>query len=1660
MLNPCIKPIFVLSLVLSLVVTQAQKNPYNEVSIASPTAASLGKYADIPVNYHTGIPEIAIPIYTVKEGPLQLPISLSYHAAGLKVMEPASWVGAGWALNAGGVITRTVRGAPDERGTSNIDGQTHGHLSDKGYNSYIMYSQPSYPNGVSFYDQLVGDGKRDGEPDLYFYNFGNYSGKFYFHDDGTPMIVPGEDIKIDYVYTGVGSIQKFILTTPDGTKYYFGKSDSSAYTDAIERTNPFNADAGLVGGTCVSSWYLNKVVSTDGVFTINLYYQPESYSYYTISMFPVEYNKTTAEYKLVKNFVTGVRLSQISFSNGKVDFLANTVRTDLSGTTQSFVDDMNAQSNRLDSIKISDKVSHCRKFLFSYDYFQDNTSSLPDSFSFYTITTDRTRLKLLSLQETSCDRVTSIPSYTFDYFTEPVTRRLSFGQDHWGFLNGVTTNRSLIPTYTVNDTTVYPGANRDASWPAMRAGTLRRITYPTGGYADFDFEPNYTWVNYTKKQWTNRFSMSAGYDGSSAVVTTYQNFSGSTYKMRFSNSTLGSQALLNIYNSANVNVAGWVLEAGQSTSASLNLAAGTYRLEMQKLSAVSGNGASASFDELITVPVQKNDTVGGLRIRTLTKNDGGNAQNMIISYRYENLGKSTGILYGRPAYVLLVRNDILQKTGMFTTDPNAAPYCSPHGCIYCESFGTPQGYFKSPCGIRPMETTRGNHIGYNEVKVSQSGAGYTIYRYYSTSGLDTIQSDVAKRNINISTCDPKAPNFPYAPLPFDWQRGELKYTGMFNETGQVLKETNYYYSFQDNPVTTPGYIVAITPAYIGTFYDLKTSRKIKDSVTDLVYSNGEILNAANVLNYGSSYHFQPTAKKTTTSTGDLREARFTYAMDFRISNCDTMSNCFNEYQSAWTSATIQYNTQYGSCNGSHYCQFWAYDLYRKNLTIARNNYISCRNNYLTGSTGFTQCMTNAKTSADAQLKPILGLRDIFNNAPIEVTNWRSGKLLEATFTRFDYAVSPTTAIYPSKAQTLKLARPSSSFTPAGTSAGNNSIVKDSRYLDESFVLYNNGNLTEALPRNGLRNAYVWDYFNNLPVAQAVNAAANLIAYTSFEADGNGGWTVASPLRDSTQALTGRKCYQLSNGAITKSGLQANATYFLRYWTKSGAKTVTCSCTQTAPSQIKSVNGWYLYHHAFTLNSSATAITLSGSGLIDELRLFPDQAQLTSYTYSPLLGITSMTDTKDLITYYEYDGLGRLKNVKDYQGNIVKNYQYNYVNSCGANCFVYRLQGFNGNPTPGYPAGVFNVNGQLLGNANSQSDYVTLWNTNAANQAIGVLAATGDPLRFNLTINAGKTAPGQIVGCRFYQFDLSYNRIDAIRNVNGAYVAFGDGAFMRLGTHVRDTMGIVLAPNTTMNFFPLSDPWDPHDVPYFIHTYSDTSLKTITIYHNDSWELQILDNLNNPATSLINVKNFRGNYPQNTTIIGGSCYQQPTANSVAGVLNWNTITSVIDFRPNLGDGANPWKNLTYTQDFMQNNPGLQRIFTTYGIYTPCYSDSAFKINRLKTNWNTYFIKLQTIAINDDHWNREDLSALPELSTFKLYAGTQKHSIDQVNNPVIPIPASVIDNVLIQISSGAGQFVNNGTIFIDPGGTNRTTASDAAVSQLKSKGWSVTIGGVAQ
>ena len=87
-------------------------------------------------------------------------------------------------------------------------------------------------------------------------------------------------------------------------------------------------------------------------------------------------------------------------------------------------------------------------------------------------------------------------------------------------------------------------------------------------------------------------------------------------------------------------------------------------------------------------------------------------------------------------------------------------------------------------------------------------------------------------------------------------------------------------------------------------------------------------------------------------------------------------------------------------------------------------------------------------------------------------------------------------------------------------------------------------------------------------------------------------------------------------------------------------------------------------------------------------------------------------------------------------------------------------------------------------------------------------------------------------------------------------------------------------------------------------------------------------------------------------------------------------------------------------------------------------------------------------------------MTSLFVFRLFATNQNHSDDPTNNPRIPIAGSVIDQVILQIANGAGQFVTGGTIYVASAGGRPSVASINELNFLKSKGWTITIDDVVQ
>lgn len=217
--------------------------------------------------------------------------------------------------------------------------------------------------------------------------------------------------------------------------------------------------------------------------------------------------------------------------------------------------------------------------------------------------------------------------------------------------------------------------------------------------------------------------------------------------------------------------------------------------------------------------------------------------------------------------------------------------------------------------------------------------------------------------------------------------------------------------------------------------------------------------------------------------------------------------------------------------------------------------------------------------------------------------------------------------------------------------------------DLSINLYDTtGNIKQFTGRENVATSFLWDYHLGYPIAQVIGADSASIAYTSFEADGSGNWSGVSAVYvdSATRGVTGQRYYNQSGFSFSKPLLSSSAYYSVTYWSKNGSYSV--SGTQTGyPHTLNTVtigsNTWTLYEHLVTGQST---ITVSGSGAVDELRLHPQTAMMTTYTYMPLVGIGSQCDPSNHIMYYEYDDFGRLKAVRDQHNNILKKNDYRYA----------------------------------------------------------------------------------------------------------------------------------------------------------------------------------------------------------------------------------------------------------------------------------------------------------------------------------------------------------------------------------------------------------------
>lgn len=199
-------------------ISKAQNDP--KIFPPSPEIASLGKFIDQPMSLSTGTPNISIPIYNlIVSSALSYPINLNYQASGIRVNEISSKVGLGWSIGGVGMITRTVKGFPDD-------------LPSKGYLYCVkklsdiapILTDHSNINYKTLPDLLDAN---DMESDEYVFMVSGNSFKFYYDKtNGRFLQAPLSDNKVEPQYDSNGYITTWKVTDAAGLKYYFGTNNN------------------------------------------------------------------------------------------------------------------------------------------------------------------------------------------------------------------------------------------------------------------------------------------------------------------------------------------------------------------------------------------------------------------------------------------------------------------------------------------------------------------------------------------------------------------------------------------------------------------------------------------------------------------------------------------------------------------------------------------------------------------------------------------------------------------------------------------------------------------------------------------------------------------------------------------------------------------------------------------------------------------------------------------------------------------------------------------------------------------------------------------------------------------------------------------------------------------------------------------------------------------------------------------------------------------------------------------------------------------------------------------------------------------------------------------------------------------------------------------
>lgn len=1262
---------FLLAILILLAITgvRAQQG-YTEMNKRplplTPNVAAMLKFDEIPINYFNGTTDISIPLFEVKNENATIPLVLSYHTGGIKVSEEASWVGLGWNLNIGGCIQEIIVGNPDI--------ETHG-FSMSDYNSAPKPVPPpggwgSYQNSyniteagfcyvnstgqVQSYDPMKLAGSNF-EYDMFSFSFMGNSGKFLFLGDSS-VCLDRKNIIFKKIISNSQTIIK--ATTPDGTVYVFDKVGITKTQKVCENTNSFAE---------TRTWYLSLITYPDRRTVKFNYIKTTARTLPTAdeTWIYTEYEPTYQVYSggarsVIQNYSTidNYFISSVEFDSGRIDF-ETSARQDAEN------------SLKLNNIRLYQNESSepVKQVGLGYSYFTGTGSPQNDwtksslwgqsitcgGYQYYMPSDDfkskRLKLDRIDLLHAAEDGI-SPASYLFEY-NESLPYKTSFSVDLYGYYNGVNNTGSFLPDYNKlgywDDRIPYAAlsavqrptfADRSVN-ENSKAGTLKKITYPTGGYSTLSYECNKAYnanssfkpsiverliaVSDTSRKGYQQVEFnipSIGYQVYDSSIMSYrdgnpcrinltlfccpgtpscnEDYLGACKPYQANSPNFGLYVVLQYFDTRTNS---WLLDPDHIYDISKNivrdnhgyftieeaLRPGKYRIIANYPDDAVVQGGFLSREAAIRIWYKENQynsnpvvyNVGGVRIKSVLDFD--NTGNQLLQ---RNFTYSVGRLMIQPQFY------------RFYTPSNVTQSLSAN-CV-------------------------GNHIYDNVLESNKACNTCGTLGIIPATTLNYKQYTISSN-----------PLFNYS---YSAQGGLVGYdtvTVIHDNAGDIGKVERVFNCYKDDYNEYGGLVMTGVPTS-PNFLSGSLSKETVFKKSNAGYSKLKTTSYTyNIFNYDQRWCFKSEYKPLkqygcngATSCGLMESSIFSYSQFLlhfypikfgKLNRISIIDSVYENEKLIVKRSDLSYNIK---------------GQLKDELSVESNGKTSMRKIFYPSdyvqATGFVREMQQ---------------RNMIDY-PLEQHNNSNGLTSKASFREYNLHddIISLSREYSSKNTNLVDIIPYAQ-----------SNVLDPKYtLDFEYEHNELGNLISVKPVGGRTVRYLWSNRSEGPTAEVLNCPANDFGASSFETTDKGNWSYDGNTVEHNLAPTGKRVYALTGG-LTKQGLFDNKIYVLSYWSNLAAN-YQSSGTSLEVKNGPSVNGWTYHQHLITGTSS---LSLSGNGLIDEVRIYPRESNMSTFTYSPLVGLTSRCDFSGRIEYYEYDRFRRLKYIKDGGRNIVKEYSYNY-----------------------------------------------------------------------------------------------------------------------------------------------------------------------------------------------------------------------------------------------------------------------------------------------------------------------------------------------------------------------------------------------------------------